>query len=182
MNVNLEDAVVAKKYAQAFVNVHAVAVSLSILDCFSKSASFLKKNYHIILLLSLPHVIDEQREQMVKNLVAYFSLPLQCERLFLLMILKRHSFLIPAALWYIVQIYRKRVNTLNFCITSSHDLDEIKLKKIKHILEYKTGKEITYSHETDKHLIAGLRLSNDEYIWEYSVRKHINALACSVNK
>lgn len=182
MNDRCDDVIVARKYAQAFVNVHAAAVSVRLLDCFLKAESFLQRQHDVLFLLSIPYLEQQQRNQMVKTLVAYFSLPIQCEQLFLLMILQHRFFLIPEVLWHIAQIYKKRVNTLAFHITSSHELDEAELTEIKLFLEYKTGKEIIYSYDIDKNLIAGIRLTSEEYTWEYSVRKHINALACSINK
>ena len=90
MNDRCDDVIVARKYAQAFVNVHAAAVSVRLLDCFLKAESFLQRQHDILFLLSIPYLEQQQRNQMVKTLVAYFSLPVQCEQLFLLMILQHH--------------------------------------------------------------------------------------------
>src|SRR5260221_14612464 len=95
------DALVAQKYAHAFVNIYMSIVSLDVLDNFSHAEFFLKKHRHILLLLSLPHITESQREHMVHLLVAQFSLPVQCEDLFMLMIVHRRFYLIPAALCYI---------------------------------------------------------------------------------
>jgi ATP synthase F1 delta subunit len=182
MNGSMAEVVVARKYAQAFVNVYAEEVSLRMLTLFDTASSFLRTNRNVILLLSLPHMDQEQRVQMVHQLVDYFSLPSQCEQLFTVLLSHNRSFLIPIVLWYIVQIYKKRVNIIDFSILSSDELDSIALEQIKRFLEHKTGKEIMYSHRVDKKLIAGICLSSDEYVWEYSVRKHINAIARSTHR
>lgn len=182
MNFTMTDEIVAKKYAQAFINLYGSTMSLEMISQFVRAESFVQANRSVLLLLSLAYIDHEQRLHMIQEFVSHFSLPSACVQLLVVIVSHNRSSLLSLVLWYIVQIYKKQINSIEFAITSSHELDSNSLDQIKHFLERRTGKHIIYSYAVDKGLIAGIRLLSNEYVWEYSVRKHINAIACSINR
>ena len=67
--------------------------------------------------------------------------------------------------------------SIDFSIKSAHHLDPKQITSIKQFLGRLVGKNIIATPAIDTSLIAGLRLQSNNNMWEYSVRKQIQALS-----
>ena len=176
MNYTSVDISTAKKYAQAFVRVFSQKITFS--DCvkIEHAQKILSVRRRILFFLQLPQLDTIARTSMIEDLVDYFLLPHQFLSLFLLLIAHNRSFYIPYVLLFIVQLYKKRSNILDFSVISSHSLTEKQESQIKLFLAHSAGKNIMCSYSVNKNLIAGVRMQSVEYMWEYSVRKQLLCL------
>jgi F0F1-type ATP synthase delta subunit len=59
---------------------------------------------------------------------------------------------------------------------TSHYLEKNDLTPIITMLSLKTKMTILFNHRIDSSLIAGIRAESNNFLWEISVKKKINAL------
>lgn len=172
-NINKD---IAKKYAQAFMNIFPKSCSFNDLKKIENAQSFLQTHKRTLFFLQLPQFDHERKKSMVADLIDYFSLPHDLAVLMCLLIEHNRSFYIPEVLLWITLIYKDQINSVTFSIQSAHELDNQQLESIKQFLSYLTHKKIIAVPLINTSLIAGLRLQSNEYLWEYSVRKQIKAV------
>lgn len=176
MNFVPVDKNIAKKYAQAFMTVFPKSLTLIDISAIETAEKFLQKNKKTLFFLQLPQFDEQRRESMIADLIGYFSLPHKLTKLLLLLIAHNRSFYIPDVLWFIIELYKEQTNSVNFSIKSAHSLNQKQIESIKQFLGRLTGKNIIATPIIDTSLIAGLRLQSNNNLWEYSVRKQIQAL------
>lgn len=167
---------IAKKYAHAFMNIFPKACTFNDLKKIEIAQSFLQGHKRTLFFLQLPQFDHERKKSMVADLIDYFSLPQELAGLLHLLIQHNRSFYIPDALWWIAQLYKDQINSIEFSIKTAHEIDEQQINSIKQFLSYLTHKKIIAVSSIDTSLIAGLRLQSNEHLWEYSVRKQIKTL------
>jgi F-type H+-transporting ATPase subunit delta len=167
---------IAQKYAQAFINVFPKSCTLADIAKLAMVQKFLQTHKQTLLFLQLPQFDQERKKSMVADLIGYFSLPEQLSAIILLLIKHNRSFYIPEVLSSIIDLYKKRTNSIEFSIKTSHYLNEKQIESIKQFLAQLLNKNIIGTASIDPSLIAGMRLQSNDYVWEYSVRKHIKNL------
>lgn len=167
---------VAKKYAQAFLNIYFSSLTNADVLRIEAAQKFLRDHQRTLFFLQLPQFTYSVRLSMVEDLMGYFGLPLSSATLFLLLIESNRAFLIPDVLLCITSLYKERNNSMDFIVTSAHELDESQKEKIKKFLQVGSGKNSMCTYLRDKKLIAGIRMQSVGYMWEYSVRKQLLCL------
>lgn len=176
MNYTPIDKNVAQKYAKAFMAVFPKSFTLADIGKIETAQKFLQTHKQILLFLQLPQFDQERKKSMVADLIGHFSLPEHLSTIMLLLITHSRSFYIPAVLSCIAQLYKEQTNSVEFSIKSTQNLNEKQIESIKHFLRRMLGKNIISTTSINDSLIAGLRLQSSDYLWEYSIRKHIQSL------
>ena len=176
MNYTPIDKNIAYKYAQAFMNVFPKACTFADMARLAIAHNFLQAHKQTLLFLQLPQFDHERKRSMVADLIGRFSLPEQLSAIILLLITHNRSFYIPEVLSSIIELYKKQTNSIEFSLKTSHALSEKQIESVKQFLAQLLNKNIIGTALVDKSLIAGMRLQSNDYIWEYSVRKHIKNL------
>ena len=176
MNSTPIDKIVAKKYAQAFMDVFPKSFAFSDVKKIETAQKFLQTHKRTLFFLQLPQFDQERRKSMVADLIDYFSLPHAFAAIILLLIEHGRSFYIPDVLSWITQLYKEHINSIEFSIQSAQNLNEKHVESIKQFLGRLLTKNIIGIPSVDTSLIAGLRLQSSDYLWEYSIRKQIKAL------
>lgn len=138
--------------------------------------NFLQTHKRTLFFLQLPQFDTERRQSMIADLIDYFSLPPAFAAIILLLIEHGRSFYIPYVLSWITTLYKEHINSVEFSIKSAQNLDEKQVESIKKFLGHLLNKNIIGIPSLDTSLIAGLRLQSTDYLWEYSIRKHMKAL------
>jgi ATP synthase F1 delta subunit len=167
---------IACKYARAFLAVFPKACTLSNLHSIKTAHHFLRHHKNALFFLNLPQFNDERKKSLIADLVAYCSLPDAFTNLFFLLINHNRPFYVPEVLACIIEQYKKQTNSVEFSLESSHSLHGDDIETMKHFLQKILQKNIIATSSVNTSLIAGIRLHSNEYVWEYSVRKQINAL------
>lgn len=176
MNGASIDKNIAKKYAQAFMSIFPKAYSFNDIKKIEIAQHFLQTHKRTLFFLQLPQFDQERRKSMVADLIDYFSLPHDLTHIILLLIEQNRSFYIPDVLLWITHLYKKQIDSIEFFIKTTQEINDEQIESIKQFLSYLTHKKIMTVPSIDTSLIAGLRLQSHEYLWEYSIRKHIKTL------
>ncbi len=166
----------AKKYACAFMTVFPKILTLNDINKIKIAQTFLQTHKRTLFFLQLPQFDHNRKQSMISDLVGYFSLPVIFTKLLELLIKHNRSFYIPDVFFFIIEIYKEQTHSIDFSLQSSHALDHEQIESIKQFLGQRIGKNIIATPIINKSLIAGLRLQSNTIMWEYSVRKQINAL------
>ncbi|HSC25271.1 MAG TPA: F0F1 ATP synthase subunit delta [Candidatus Babeliales bacterium] len=182
MNHTYVDKDIAKKYATAFIKVFFTSITFADINRIEKAQKFLQTHKRTLFFLQLPQFDHKIREAMVADLVNYFSLPMQLSTIILLLIDHNRSYYIPEVLSFIIILYREQTGSIQFVCTSSQVLNEEQIESIKKFLERYIHKNITCVQSINPSLIAGIRLQSNNYLWEHSVYKHIQALYSLKNR
>lgn len=176
MNGTPVDKNIAKKYAQAFINVFPKAFGFGDLKKIEAAQFFLQTHKRTLFFLQLPQFDQERKNSMVADLIDYFSLPQGFTAIILLLIEHNRSFYIPDVLLWITKLYKDQINSAEFSIQTAQPVDDKQIESIKQFLSHLTHKKIIGVPSINTSLIAGLRLQSNDHLWEYSIRKHIKAL------
>jgi F-type H+-transporting ATPase subunit delta len=167
---------IAKKYAKAFMAVFPRACTLADMGKISIAQKFLQTHKQTLLFLQLPQFDQDRKKSMIADLISHFSLPEQLSTIMFLLITHNRSFYIPDVLLCITQLYKEQTNSIEFSLKSTQILNEKQVESIKQFLGRLLNKNIIATSSLDASLIAGLRLQSNDYLWEYSVRKHMQTL------
>ena len=176
MNYTPIDKNIARKYAKAFMAVFPKSFTFTDVGKIEIAQKFLQTHKQILLFLQLPQFDQERKKSMVADLISHFSLPEHFSIIILLLIAHNRSFYIPAVLLAITQLYKEQTNSIEFSIHSTHNLNDQQIESIKHFLGKLLDKNIITTTLKDDSLIAGIRLQSNDYLWEYSLRKHLKTL------
>ena len=176
MNYMVVDKNIAKKYAKAFMLVYPQPLSDRDIQAMRHAQEFLKNHKKVVFFLQLPQFNKEKKKDMVADLLHYFSLPENLGALIHLLIKHNRSFYLSDVLYNIIELYREKTNCIEFVSSSTRVLNESQKNTLRKFLKHLLHKEIILSDAIDPSLIAGLQLKSHNYLWEYSVRKHIQAL------
>ncbi len=176
MNNTVIDRNISQKYAKAFMAIFPKAITLAHVGKINVAQKFLQHHKETLLFLQLPRFNQETKKSMVMDLISHFLLPEPLSAIMLLLIKHDRAFYIPDVLLCINQLYKKQTNSMVFSLKSAHSLNEKQIEVIKQFLGTLVHKNIIPQPSLDTSLIAGLRLQSSEYLWEYSIRKHLQTL------
>lgn len=165
------------RYAKAFLDVFKSDISDQTIEKVKQVVLLFQNNQPRISLLSLPLYSKQDQYTLLSTLlVEKAQLPNVFANLIDLLVKHRRASLITTVLHKIVVLYYQRNNISSFSITSSYELEESQLQSIQQFLAVQTGSVIIYTYTIDSDLIAGIRLQSTTNLWEYSVRKSIEAI------
>lgn len=174
--------VLAKKYAQAFLNLYLNKISFNDYEALKKAAVYLKKNHAFFSLLNVQTISLEQKKSSLQKLFHELDVPEIITRLIELIVQHQRIFLIPALFDALVRGYEKRKKIISFTISSSHALQNNDLEILKNFLAKKTAAHIIYTFDINKKLIAGIRMKSDLFLWEYSVAQQLKMIDKCIRK
>jgi F-type H+-transporting ATPase subunit delta len=167
----------AKRYAQAFLNVFKDKISDATIETSEQLSILLKQHKHYLALLTVASCTPDIKQKILNTLlIKKGCLPRVYESLISLLIDHAREGLLSEVLHQIVQVYQQRHNILAFEIKSSHSVTDKELNGMGQFLAVQTGCDIIYTHRVDPSLIAGVRMESSCYVWEYSVRNSIKSL------
>jgi ATP synthase F1 delta subunit len=171
--MRLKDEFIAKKYAQALLNLYE-----NILDdrCFKSLLTldyFFKANKHISVYLSIPTITTHIKEQVLSHL---FEKLHTCKTIKLLvkpLVEHRRLEIFSSIVYQIIKHYRIRKNILLFNVTSSHELSSDQKKILINSLENLTKANVSVKFSIDSKLIIGIKVLGANRLWESSFAKKL---------
>lgn len=176
-----QDIVIAKKYAQAFINIYGNALDTQMIEALEKFTSFIKSRHRVLFYMHLAFIPQETIKKTVHTLLSSYNLTMPITALVDLLIEQKRIYLLPAVITRIISLYKESHNSMDFIIASSHELSSEQLDELRAFLEQKTAKKINYKTVIDKRLIAGIKMYSDTFYWEHSIRKQLNGLSTLKN-
>lgn len=168
--------IIAKKYAQAFINIFKKKLVFDDLKKLESFSEYLRKNRNIFVYAKLSLIDISVKKEVFDKLLSSFNLGDFFSDLVNLLIKHNRISLLPEVLDNIIKIYKNDNNIMEFNVISSDKLTENRLNLIKTFLSNKTQKDIIIKEKIDPNLIAGLKIYSDEFEWQNSIRHQLNLL------
>lgn len=176
-----QDIVIAKKYAQAFINIHGNSLDHQTIVSLEEFASFIKSRHRILFYMHLAFIPVDTIKKTIHTLLGSYHIGTPFISLVDLLIEQKRIYLLPYVISHIISLYKESHNNMDFVIASSHELTHDQLEQLRSFLERKTHKKINYKTVIDKRLIAGIKMYSDTFYWEHSIRKQLNGLSTLKN-
>lgn len=169
--------IIARKYAQAFLNLYFDALTQLHIDAVIDLHKFLLENKGILCYLSLPGLTEQAWTDFSTRLYARFELPVQLGRLIQVLLERRSIALLPLVLNSLLQDFWQRRHVLHFNITSSHVLEAEEQASVIKFLAEKTGAaEVKAKFSIDESLICGINMQSNSYKFEHSVAQELKKI------
>jgi F-type H+-transporting ATPase subunit delta len=169
-------ALLARRYATAFVNLFADTLSKETIKKLDALLVFLKHNTSAQLVLKLPSLSQAEQKRVLDRLFEHHGLDPMFTKLGDLLIRDVRVYLLEDIVRYIQQLYAEHHGIYSCTIKSSHSLTDAQIARLVEFAEYKTGKKIIYDLHIDPKLIAGVALRGKTFFWEHSVRRQLDCL------
>jgi len=171
--------IIARKYAQAFINLFSDTLNLKIpedIDKIKKFMSYLYDHRQSLFYADLKLLDKLKRQEILHELIDKFELKSEFKKLIDLLVLQQRVFLLHDILGFIVKLYLNKTNVMPFTLFSSHNISMTQEKKLIKFLESKSNKKVIIKFELDPKLIVGLKAISTELEWEHSIRQKLNLL------
>ncbi len=172
MNTNI----LAKKYAQAFLDTHGHLITHDVVQAVKEAALFLAKRNDSLFFLRLSVINEDTKKSMLLEIARLFGLQEPLAPLLDLLARHNRAFLLKEVLEQMYILYNERMNIMEFNVEGVYPLNENELLNIRQFLEAKTGKKIILNPVIDASLVAGLSIKSTTLMWEFSVRKQLDQL------
>lgn len=174
--MNGAESILAKRYAQAYLNVHIELISYKDFRTIRDAALFFASHRQLLFFLNWPAIKTSTKIIALRQAMAYCQMPESFNRLIDLLAAHRRMFLVIKILACICELYEQKHAIAQVTITSSHPMEPQELQVMQQFLANKTGLSIIYDYKIDKKLIAGIRLQSDTFLWEYSINKQLESM------
>lgn len=177
MNNGVNSALISGRYAEAFYELYKERITHDNFKTMVQVVAYFKKNPSLISLLKVPIIANEIKKQsMIDFLITHNKLPDCFERLIDLLIKTNRLYLIAQIMYEIEKKYKHEHKLINIEVKSSCSLTADQQEAIIHFVARVSGKKPTAHFVEDPSLIAGVRIVNDTFVWECSVKKQLAAI------
>ncbi len=172
-----ESPILARRYAQAYVNLFGSSLTLEAALRLPVVASILEKHRSLLILAGL-HATQERSKSQIKDLfkIAGFDASLYSSLLELVASHNRLG-LMPGILRNIYKRYFDMRGIMHFTIESALPLYDEERDALLAFLRKKTAKEIQYTLVVNPALIAGIKMYSDTLGYEHSVQQKLYELS-----
>ncbi len=167
----------AKKYAEAVINVFGASMSRDDIAHIRIIVTFLEGHKKALFFLKLSRIDRYVKLRALDALFVDISDKKPFLAIIRLLIDDNRGYLVYQVLRELVSLYESMHNIMSCRITSSHELSAVELTKVQQFLARQTGSDIIYTYSQDKSLIAGLRVQSKTILWEHSIRKQLREFA-----
>ena len=170
----INQALLARKYAVAFVNVFGSHIPPEKIPAIKKAIQLLLAKKNLPFFLHLPYLDEKRKYNALADIIFnQAGLPEVFQQLIELLLAHKRSEIFTLVLRSIYELLKVQKNIQHFIITSSAPLDQKELADITSFLAHTTKATISYETAIDQDMIAGLRLQSRSYFWEHSVQKYL---------
>lgn len=175
MIVTLEN--VAKRYSQAFFNIHEKDCSEKMIASLAAFKIFLHTHNWCMTYLSLSSLACEQKQGFIAKLANHFKLPDSFVWLINVLVKQGRMDFLPLIIKHIISRYYRQHGIIRFAVSSSHVLDEHGKKNVETFLARALpDKKAELTFVVDPKLIVGIRIKGGAFLWERSVYKNLRRM------
>ena len=175
--IGISQSPVARKYAQAYLNIFGDQHSFQDFCSLWRASQFLSEHHSLLFYLSLPMIQEVDKKRFIDLFFEKFHLFDSLKQLFYLLLKNKHIFLAIDVLQDIYSLYKIQHKISELKISSSSDLSEEKIEEIKKFFIHVSGLDHVVVHcSINQSLIAGIRLQSETYLWEYSIARQLNKI------
>lgn len=162
--------VLARRYAQAFLNVYSQEYTQEYFILLKEVAHFFKTHSKTCYFMQLSLLEKIVKEEALHRLCVQLSLPDSYKRLFSLLIDQKRVFLLPDIFKQLVYEYQIGAHYMPIKITAPITLEPHEQKTLVDFLAHKTNTIVLPEYFVDTSLIAGVRALSGNYLFEHSVQ------------
>jgi ATP synthase F1 delta subunit len=173
---------IIKRYTRAFLEVYKERLEPRDLHVLSSFASFLK-HHHLLAFFAHHAVIDHEKQVALYLKAVLYKAPDARAELIdalekLITILADHERLafLPDIMALLVVRFFTSIGYQHATVTTAIALTAEQKKEIIESFKALTGKKVDAEFKIDYHLIAGMRIVSQDYLWESSLAQKIKAL------
>ena len=174
--MNLQEDILAKKYAKAFINLYGNALNLELVERLEIVADYLKRQHEALFYVQLSDLDNALTKGNFKAMLKSFDIDELFEPLIDLLLKDRRITLLPGVIHHVCGLYLEKNNIMHFIVESPLVLHTDEMTILRSYLAEKTGKNILFTVKKNAQLIAGLRVYSDTYGFEHSIRKQLRAI------
>ncbi len=180
--MQVEINILAKKYAVAFLNIFSNEISDKNLEKWIELKKFFKKNRMIYIYLRIPSIPYLTKQKALVRISQALDLNRPITKMMLLLLDHNRIELFDFVLDKIILLYRKKVNSKLFKVSSSHDLTEREKEAVTEFIKSIWHGGVWTEFVKDEKLIAGLRIQSLTFLWERSIAKQLRNVKRSIFK
>lgn len=175
--IGLSQSDLAKKYAQAYLNLFSDQYTFQDICNLWRVAQFLSEHHSLLFYVSLPMIEQYDKQRFIDLFFEKFHLFDSLKNLCYLLLKNKHIFLLIDVLQQIYLLYKQKYNICELKIKSSSDLTDAAIHDIKQFFITLSGlSNVVVRYSIDQSLIAGIRLQSETYLWDYSIAQQLNKL------
>lgn len=182
MDVDRSELFLARRYAQAFLSLVFDTLTTADVIAFEAVHRFFKTHQPACFLMDLSLLDSDSKKKALMALIQRFKLPSSCYALMSLVIAHHRAALLPVVFHQLADLYQKRAGIMPFEVQSSLALSDEEKKIIEKFLKEQVHEQVLCSYAVQPELIAGVRIFNERYLWEYSAHAQLRALYTSVRR
>lgn len=175
-----KESYVAKKYAQAYMNVQGNLLTLPDYEAIKKASNGLLKNKRLIFFWRLSSIEPVIKALSIEQVSKKYNLPASIKKLCHFLLEHNRLFLIPLVLEKIGYLYEQLHNIEVFNIMSAQQLNEKELATLHHFLSQHLAKNVLYTQVVEPKLIAGIRMQSNNFLWQHSIATNIRRARLSL--
>jgi F0F1-type ATP synthase delta subunit len=170
----------ARRYAQAYLEGFYHVLVPEDVSAFERAHTFFKEHQPACFLMDLTLLAASAKEKALMHFIERFKLPGSCYELMSLIITHHRASLLGMVFHQLAHLYQQRAGIMSFIVQSSVVLEAQERLTIENFLKEQLHAQIECTYELKQELIAGVRIFNEQYLWEYSAQAQLRALYTSV--
>ena len=174
--MKIEGAVLAKRYAQAFMNVFGHKLDLTMIECLDLLGEYLHQHRYALTYVQYAVLDAAHTQKNLFDLLEHCGVGEYFTTLITMLVNKKRIFLLSRIMYYIGTFYRQEHRMMHWVVESPLALSNEELIKVKLFLEAQTGKKAICTLKQNSSLIAGLRIYSSTLCFERSIRQQLRSL------
>ncbi len=174
--MNKMHTILAQRYASAYLKVFSRNLTRQDIFSFEAVSLFFKQKKQACFLMDVSLLSAEAKDKALQDIISFYKLPNSCMNLFSVVIKEKRSLLLGAIFDQIAQLYKKQLEIITMLVESSLEMSDQQKIEIALFLKQQLQAIVICTFKINSALIAGLRISNQNYVWERSVQAQLKAL------
>lgn len=179
---SIKQKTLARRYAKAFLNTFWNELTPDDFAGLERAYLFFKKRTEASFLMHLSFLKRAVKFKALQTMRIELGFSSPFDKLMGLLIDQKRTALLDLVFFFLQEEAATRKEKIKFVVSFVGTLSAESKKDLVDWLEKETGKRVICEYKEDKNLIAGLRLQNDHYLWEASIRDRLNRIRCSLKR
>ncbi len=170
MSRQVEEDIIAKKYAVAFLNMYGEEYGADSLEKFAALEEFIKDNQNLYISLRIPNIPPSTKKLVLDKMAESFSLGDAMQILMHRLLDDGRIEILDKVLRHIVWVYKRKYNIERFDVATSHTITKAQKEKIVAFIKSRSDAQLLTRFVIDPSLIVGVRIESNTFLWERSVK------------
>ncbi len=172
----IEEDIIAKKYALAFLNVYGDEYTKESLEKFAGLEEFIQENQHLYVSLRIPNIPLSTKKMVLDKLAESYSLGESMKTLMHRLLDDGRIEILDKILRHIGWVYKRKYNIERFDVATSHTITKAQKEKIIAFIKSRSDAQLLTRFVVDPSLIVGVRIESNTFLWERSVKYRLRSV------